>query len=98
MADYEMEPYAYELNNTGAKLARETCDEVTAKNPSKPRFIVGARGPTNRINFPVCGRPSCEKGKLRRACGEVCFEQIGGLVDGNCGSLIVETMKQCLTP
>eukprot|EP00593_Proboscia_inermis_P001200 CAMPEP_0171294868 /NCGR_PEP_ID=MMETSP0816-20121228/3366_1 /TAXON_ID=420281 /ORGANISM="Proboscia inermis, Strain CCAP1064/1" /LENGTH=86 /DNA_ID=CAMNT_0011767019 /DNA_START=299 /DNA_END=560 /DNA_ORIENTATION=- len=38
MADYEMEPYAYELNNTGAKLARETCDEVTAKNPSKPRF------------------------------------------------------------
>ena len=48
MADYEMEPYAYELNYYGALLARQACDKVTAKDPSKPRFVVGALGPTNR--------------------------------------------------
>ena len=48
IADYEMEAYAYELNYIGAKLAREACDEVTAKDPTRPRFVVGAMGPTNR--------------------------------------------------
>ena len=36
MADYEMEDYVYELNYEGARLAREVCDEVTAKDPTKP--------------------------------------------------------------
>jgi len=48
MADYKMEAYAYELNYVGARLAREACDEVTAKDPTKPRFVFGALGPTNR--------------------------------------------------
>jgi 5-methyltetrahydrofolate--homocysteine methyltransferase len=48
MTDYEMESYVYELNYAGARLAHEVCDEVTAKDPSKPRFAVGAMGPTNR--------------------------------------------------
>jgi len=33
MADYKMEDYAYELNYEGACLAREVCDEITAKDP-----------------------------------------------------------------
>jgi 5-methyltetrahydrofolate--homocysteine methyltransferase len=39
MGDYNMEAYAYELNYAGARLAREACD-VTAKDPTKPRFVV----------------------------------------------------------
>ena len=48
MVDYEMEDYVYELNYEGARLAREASDKVTAKDPTKPRFVVGAIGPTNR--------------------------------------------------
>jgi methionine synthase I (cobalamin-dependent) len=33
---------------TSAELARKACDKYTAMNPSKPRFVAGAIGPTNR--------------------------------------------------
>ena len=46
MGDYEMEDYAYELNYEGARLARQACDEVTAVDPTRPRFVVGAVGPS----------------------------------------------------
>src|SRR6188508_2028631 len=38
MADYHMEDMCYELNKTAAALARRVCDEMTAKEPHKPRF------------------------------------------------------------
>jgi hypothetical protein len=31
-----------------ARLAREACDEVSARDPTRPRFVAGAVGPTNR--------------------------------------------------
>lgn len=48
MADYEMEKDVYELNFESARIAKEACEEATAKDPSKPRFVMGALGPTNR--------------------------------------------------
>ena len=36
-ADYKLESIVYELNVAGAKLAREVCDEFTARNRAKPR-------------------------------------------------------------
>src|SRR3954447_19708266 len=48
LADYGMEPLAYELNYASARLARAACDEVTAADPSRPRYVAGALGPTNR--------------------------------------------------
>ena len=48
MADYEMENVVYELNYESARIAREACDEATAKDPTKPRFVMGSLGPTNR--------------------------------------------------
>ena len=48
MADYGMENLAYEINKSAAALARQVCDEVTASNPDKPRFVAGVIGPTSR--------------------------------------------------
>lgn len=48
MADYDMEDLVYELNEQGAAIAREVADELTEKNPDKPRFVAGVLGPTNR--------------------------------------------------
>src|SRR5918992_6130433 len=47
-ADYGTEDLAYELNREAARLAREAADGFTRKTPEKPRFVVGAIGPTNR--------------------------------------------------
>jgi hypothetical protein len=68
MADYDMEDYAYELNYEGARLARQVCDEVTAKDPTKPRFVVGAIGPTNRT---ASISPSVEDASARKAKTEL---------------------------
>ena len=48
MADYHMEDLVYELNYESAKIARKVCDECTAQNPDKPRFVAGSIGPTNK--------------------------------------------------
>ncbi|EEC44210.1 methionine synthase [Phaeodactylum tricornutum CCAP 1055/1] len=97
MADYQMEAYAYELNYVGARLAREACDEVTAKDPSKPRFVVGAIGPTNR----TCSiSPSVEDPAARNVTFdelvETYLEQVVGLVDGGADVLMVETIFDTL--
>ena len=47
-ADYAMEFLAKELNVASARLAREIADEYTRRDPSKPRFVAGAVGPTSR--------------------------------------------------
>ncbi len=47
-ADYSLEHLAYDINFYGAKIAREAADEITAKEPHKPRFVAGSIGPTNR--------------------------------------------------
>lgn len=46
MADYHMESLAYEINVASARLAREVADEFDT--PTRPRFVAGVLGPTNR--------------------------------------------------
>ena len=64
-SDYHLEDRVHELNLASARLAREAADEYTKKDPSKPRFVAGALGPTNKtasmspdINDP--GYQGCE--------------------------------------
>ncbi len=47
-ADYALEAVAYDLNLEGARRAREACDAAFAADPSRPRFVAGSLGPTNR--------------------------------------------------
>ena len=97
MADYEMEDYVYELNYESARLAREACDEVTAKDPSKPRFVVGAIGPTNRTGSisPSVEDPSARNVTFDEMV-EAYFEQVVGLMDGGSDILMVETIFDTL--
>ena len=48
LADYGMEDLAYELNLESARLARQAADAVTEADPTRPRFVAGGLGPTNR--------------------------------------------------
>ena len=48
MADYSLEGIVHDLNVEAALLARAAADEAMEKDPSRPRFVAGAIGPTNR--------------------------------------------------
>lgn len=54
MADYDMEDLAEELNLSAARNAREVADEITARDPSRPRFVAGVIGPTSKGACTVC--------------------------------------------
>src|SRR5688572_11222263 len=47
-ADYHMESLVRELNLEAARLARAACEKFEKADPSRPRFVAGAVGPTNR--------------------------------------------------
>ena len=47
-ADYGMESLVRELNEAGARLARTVADRFEAADPSRPRYVAGILGPTNR--------------------------------------------------
>ncbi|HXT69036.1 MAG TPA: methionine synthase [Vicinamibacterales bacterium] len=96
-ADYALEPYCYEINAAGAKLAREAADEFTAKTPDQPRFVAGSIGPANRtlsispnINNPA--ERAITFDQLKNAYAD----QVRGLIDGGVDMLMVETIFDTL--
>ncbi|MDH5544693.1 MAG: methionine synthase [Gammaproteobacteria bacterium] len=97
MADYHMEELSYELNLESAKLAREAADEYTAKDPSKPRFVAGVLGPTNRTASisPDVNDPGFRNVNFDQLV-ESYLEAIRGLVDGGADILLVETIFDTL--
>merc|ERR1719183_1051341 len=96
-ADYKMEKIVYEMNYVGARLARQACDEITAQDPTRPRFVVGAIGPTNRTASisPDVEDPSCRNCTFDELV-EAYYEQTVALMDGGADILIVETIFDTL--
>ncbi len=97
MADYQMEHLAYELNVAGASVARKAADTVMTQDPSRPRFVAGVLGPTNRtasmspdVNNPAFRAVTFDR--LRQAY----VEQVRGLVEGGSDLLLVETIFDTL--
>ena len=97
MADYEMEDFVYELNYQSAKIAKEVAEEFTKLDPSKPRFVAGSIGPTNRtasmspdVNDPGFRAVTFED--LRKAYKQ----QAEALIDGAVDVLLVETVFDTL--
>ncbi|MDA8094946.1 MAG: methionine synthase [Betaproteobacteria bacterium] len=97
MADYHMEDLVYELNVEAARLARAAADDAQAKTPSKPRFVAGVLGPTNRtasispdVNDP--GFRNITFDQLAQSYGVA----VRGLLDGGADLLMVETIFDTL--
>tara|TARA_R110001632_G_scaffold6324_5_gene25865 strand:- start:47276 stop:48277 length:1002 start_codon:yes stop_codon:yes gene_type:complete len=97
MADYQMEDLVYELNYQSAKIAKEVAQEITSKEPHKPRFVAGSIGPTNRtasmspdVNDP--GYRAVTFDELRVAYKQ----QTEALLDGGVDLLLVETVFDTL--
>jgi 5-methyltetrahydrofolate--homocysteine methyltransferase len=97
MADYNMQSLAYELNYEGAKVARKAADEVTALDPTRPRFVAGALGPTNKTASisPNVNDPGF-RGVTFDELVTAYKEQAKALVDGGADVLLVETVFDTL--
>jgi len=96
-ADYKLEPIVYELNVQGAALARQLCDEFTAANPAKPRFVAGVLGPTSRTASisPDVNDPGYRNVTFDALVTDY-LEAIRGLTDGGADILLVETVFDTL--
>jgi 5-methyltetrahydrofolate--homocysteine methyltransferase len=97
MADYGMESRIADLNRAAARIARETADRYTAQNPSKPRFVAGSIGPTNKAASisPDVSNPAFRSitfDELRATYRE----QILALIDGGVDALLIETAYDTL--
>ena len=97
MADYNMQDLVYELNYESAKIAKQVAEEFTKANPSKPRFVAGSIGPTNKTASlsPDVNRPEYRAitfEELRVAYKQ----QVEALIDGGVDLLLVETIFDTL--
>ena len=93
--DYRMAHLAREMNLESARLARAACDKFST--PDKPRFVVGALGPTPKtasispdVNDP--GARNVDFESLRAAY----YEQTEALVEGGSDVILVETIFDTL--
>lgn len=96
-ADYKLEDYTYRLNFESAKIAREAADAMTAREPTKPRFVAGSVGPTNRT---LSISPNVEDAGFRNITFEELVDayktQIEALVAGGSDAILVETIFDTL--
>ncbi len=102
-ADYGISPehgnehLIRELNTAAARLARRAADEFTRADPSRPRFVLGSMGPTNRT---ASLSPDVENPAFRA----VTFDELAaayrgqaeGLLEGGADVLLVETVFDTL--
>ena len=96
-AEYHCEDKIRELNTEGVRIARQLADEFTKANPSKPRFVAGSVGPTNRtcsmspdVNDPA--RRDITFDQLTKAYEE----QMTAMIEAGVDALLIETIFDTL--
>lgn len=97
LADYHLSHLAYEINFIAAKLARDAVNTYHLNSSEKPRFVLGAIGPTNRTASlsPDVNDPSFRNVTFDQLV--VCYQEAtAGLMDGGVDALLVETIFDTL--
>ena len=97
LSDYGITGMAREINVAAAKLTRACADAATARDPSKPRFVAGALGPTNKTLSvsPKVSDPGFRAVTFDEV-KDMYREQIDGLLDGGVDFILVETVFDTL--
>jgi 5-methyltetrahydrofolate--homocysteine methyltransferase len=94
-ADYGLERRVREINLAAARIIREQADAYDT--PEKPRFVVGALGPTNKTLSisPNVSDPGYREVSFDHVKA-IYREQIDGLLDGGVDFILVETVFDTL--
>jgi 5-methyltetrahydrofolate--homocysteine methyltransferase len=92
LEDYGLQELAFEINEAAARAARAAADSAEAAAPTRPRWVVGALGPTTRS----CSiSPDVSDAGARNVTFdqlvEAYAEQARGLLTGGADILMVET-------
>ncbi len=97
MADYDMSELSYEINLTGARLARQAVDECLMRDTSKARFVAGSIGPTNKTASisPDVSNPSFRAISFDQLL-EAYYEQALALIEGGVDLFLIETVFDTL--
>jgi len=95
MADYQMESISAEINFAAARIAKKIATEFSTE--SKPRFVAGVLGPTNR----ACGLSPDVNDPGFRAVNfnqmkEAYYESTKALVEGGSDIILIETIFDTL--
>ena len=95
--DYDLQEHAYEINLRSAQVAREASDRYTKMDESKPRFVAGALGPTNKSASisPDVNNPGYRSITFDQLV-EAYYEQAKGLLDGGVDLFLIETVFDTL--
>ncbi len=96
-SDYGTEDFSYEINVQAARLARQAADEITAEDPTKPRFVAGAVGPTTRA---ASLSPNVNDPGFRNITFDELVEDysegIRALIEGGADIILIETIFDVL--
>jgi 5-methyltetrahydrofolate--homocysteine methyltransferase len=95
--DYGLEHLVPELNREAARLAKAACAEFEARDPGKPRFVVGVLGPTPRTASisPDVNDPAFRNIDFDTLVAQY-REAAEALVEGGTDVLMVETIFDTL--
>lgn len=99
LADYQLEGNAYEINKSGATIARRATDEWMQKHLAITigKYVAGAIGPTNKT---ASMSPDANNPGYRAVDFDDLFkaykEQASGLIDGGVDLILIETIFDTL--
>jgi len=96
-SEYDLGDVVGELNREAARLARGAADDAMAADPSRPRFVCGVLGPTNRTASisPRVDDPAYRDITFADLV-EVYSEPARSLIEGGADMLMVETVFDTL--
>ena len=95
--DYDLSELAAELNLAGARIARQVADEMTARDPSRPRFVAGILGPTPRTASisPDVNNPGARNIRFDDLVADY-SEAARALIEGGVDLIMIETIFDTL--
>jgi 5-methyltetrahydrofolate--homocysteine methyltransferase len=85
LAEFGLEDRAEEISMAAASIARGVADELSSREPDKPRFVSGSIGPGTKL--PTLGHIS-----FAELC-DALTEQTRGLLRGGCDLIQIETCQ-----
>ena len=96
-ADYDLSELAYEINKSGARIAKAAAVEATERDPARPRFVAGSLGPTNKTASisPDVSNPAFRNIRFDDL-RESYLVAARGLVAGGVDLLVLETVFDAL--
>ena len=96
-SDYDLQDYAYAISKASAEVAVKATRVFTEKDPTRPRFVAGAFGPTTRsasispdVNDPGARNVTFD------ALRDSYYDQARGMLDGGVDLFLVETIFDTL--